>query len=92
MIFWVGLVPLSVLFGDVFRAFNPWRAIARAAGFVASRVAGPLPTPFKYPAWLGRWPAAATIFGFAWIELAWVNGQRPERARERRRSSTASSH
>jgi hypothetical protein len=77
VIFWVGLVPLSVLFGDVFRAFNPWRAIARAAGFVTSRVAGPLPKPFAYPAWLGRFPAAATIFGFAWIELAWVNGQDP---------------
>ena len=38
---------------------------------------GPLPTPFSYPAWLGRWPAAATILGFAWIELAWVNGQDP---------------
>ena len=32
VIFWVGLVLLSILFGDVFRAFNPWRAIARAAG------------------------------------------------------------
>jgi hypothetical protein len=77
VIFWVGLVPASLLFGDVFRAFNPWRAIARAAGFLTSRVAGPLPKPFEYPAWLGRWPAAATIFGFAWIELAWVNGQDP---------------
>jgi hypothetical protein len=77
VIFWVGLVPASLLFGDVFRAFNPWRAIARTAGFVTSRVAGPLPKPFAYPAWLGRWPAAATIFGFAWIELAWVNGQDP---------------
>jgi hypothetical protein len=77
VVFWVGLVPASVLFGDVFKAFNPWRAIARAAGFVTSRVAGPLPRPFEYPARLGRWPAAATIFGFAWIELAWVNGQDP---------------
>jgi uncharacterized membrane protein YjfL (UPF0719 family) len=77
VIFWVGLVPASVLFGDVFKAFNPWRAIARAAGFVTSRVAGPLPKPFKYPLWLGRWPAALTIFGFAWIELAWVNGRDP---------------
>jgi hypothetical protein len=77
VIFWVGLVPASVLFGDVFRAFNPWRAIARTAGFVTSRVAGPLPKPFAYPVWLGRWPAAATIFGFAWVELAWVNGQDP---------------
>ena len=33
--FWLGLVGLSVLFGDVFRAFNPWRAIGRA---VAARV------------------------------------------------------
>jgi hypothetical protein len=77
VIFWVGLVPLSVLFGDVFRAFNPWRAIARAAGWLASSVAGSLPTPFTYPRWLGRWPAAATILGFAWIELAWVNGTDP---------------
>jgi hypothetical protein len=77
VIFWVGLVPLSIIFGDVFRALNPWRAIARAAGFVTARFAGPLPRPFPYPAWLGRWPAAATIFGFAWIELAWVNGQDP---------------
>jgi uncharacterized membrane protein YjfL (UPF0719 family) len=28
VIFWVGFVPASVLFGDVFKAFNPWRAIA----------------------------------------------------------------
>jgi hypothetical protein len=77
VIFWVGLVPLSVLFGDVFKALNPWRAIARAAGFVTARFAGPLPKPFAYPRWLGRFPAAATIFGFAWVELAWVNGQDP---------------
>ena len=25
--FWVGLVFASILFGDVFRAFSPWRAI-----------------------------------------------------------------
>jgi hypothetical protein len=77
VIFWVGLVPASVLFGDVFRPFNPWLAIARAAGFLTSRIRGPLPRPFSYPSRLGRWPAAATIFGFAWIELAWVNGQDP---------------
>src|SRR5690349_12210740 len=77
VIFWVGLVPASVLFGDIFKALNPWRAIARATWFLTSRVAGPLPRPFAYPRWLGRWPAAVTIFGFAWIELAWVNGQDP---------------
>jgi hypothetical protein len=75
--FWVGLVPVSLLFGDVFRAFNPWRAIARAAGWLTSRVAGPLPTPFRYPAWLGRWPAVLGLFGFAWMELAYTDGSDP---------------
>ena len=49
VIFWVGLVPASILFGDVFRAFNPWRAIARGAGWLAvtgrRTAAGALPLP-----------------------------------------------
>ena len=44
--FWIGLVPVSVLFGDVFRAFNPWRAIGRSVGWLASKAArGGLPEP-----------------------------------------------
>jgi hypothetical protein len=77
VIFWVGLVPASILFGDIFRAFNPWRAIARVVGLVASRVAGPLPQPFPYPRRLGRWPAAVTILGFGWMELAYLNADDP---------------
>jgi hypothetical protein len=77
VIFWVGLVPASILLGDVFRAFNPWRAIARGAGWAAKRVAGPLPAPFAYPDWLGRWPAVAGLLGFAWMELAYTNGDDP---------------
>jgi hypothetical protein len=77
VIFWVGLVPASLLFGDIFKAFNPWRAIARGTGFLVSRIAGPMPAPFTYPERLGRWPAVFTIFGFAWIELSWVNREDP---------------
>jgi hypothetical protein len=77
VIFWVGLVVASILFGDVFKAFNPWRAIGRATAFVTSKVAGPLPQPFAYPAWLGRWPAVFTVLGFAWIELAYLNRDDP---------------
>ena len=37
VVFWLGLVPVSLIFGDVFRALNPWRAIGRAvAGWRAS--------------------------------------------------------
>ena len=66
--FWVGIPVLSLFFGDVFKAFNPWRAIARAVGAVASRVR-PMPAPMPYPEALGRWPAAAGILAFAWFEL-----------------------
>jgi hypothetical protein len=79
VIFWLGLVPVSVLLGDVFRAFNPWRAIGRAVASVARIAArGELPAPLAYPRWLGRWPAAAGIFAFAVMELVASDGDRPE--------------
>ena len=70
--FWVGLVFVSVVFGDVFRAFNPWRAIARVAGGGFRLVAGQsAPPPLAYPERLGRWPAVVGLFGFVWLELIW---------------------
>ena len=79
VIFWLGFVPASVLLGDVFRAFNPWRAIGRAIAWVAKTAArGDLPAPLTYPERLGRWPAAAGIFAFAALELVASNGDRPE--------------
>ena len=77
--FWIGLVPVSVLFGDVFRAFNPWRAIGRSVGWVASKAArGGLPEPLAYPERLGHWPAAAGVFAFAVLELVRSGGDEPE--------------
>jgi hypothetical protein len=81
IVFWVGLVPISVLLGDVFRAFNPWRAAGRAVGWVAQTAArGPLPAPLEYPNWLGRWPATVGILAFAVLELVVSpsNGTRPD--------------
>lgn len=70
--FGLGFVGLSVLFGDVFRAFNPWRAIGRLASAGFSLIAGQrAPAPFPYPDWLGRWPAAIGLFGFLFLELVW---------------------
>ena len=69
---WLGLVAVSVFFGDVFRAFNPWRAIARAFAGVFRLVAGQSqPAPLAYPARLGRWPAVAGLVIFLWIELVY---------------------
>jgi len=78
VIFWLAFVPLSLLFGDVFRAFNPWRAIGRAVAWVARRATrSELPEPLAYPAWLGRWPAAAGILAFAAMELVVSDGDHP---------------
>ena len=79
VVFWLALVPASVLFGDVFRAFNPWRAIGRSVGWVASKAArGALPAPLTYPERLGHWPAAAGIFAFAVMELVVSSGDQPD--------------
>jgi len=79
VIFWVGTPVASVLFGDVFRAFSPWRSCARALAALTrtvrrSRSDGP---PLRYPAWLGMWPAVAGIIGFAWLELVYVERDSP---------------
>jgi hypothetical protein len=69
---WLGLVVASVLGGNVFRALNPWRAIARVFRGFLKLLAGQSPKPpFRYPERLGRWPAAAGILGFLWLELVW---------------------
>jgi hypothetical protein len=80
VVFWVGLVPVSILLGDVFRAFNPWRALGRAAGWLAARVRGREREPHPYPERLGRWPAAVGILMFAWLELAATDGDKPRNA------------
>ena len=69
IIFWVGLVFASVLFGDLFRLFNPWRAIGRV--LFRGR------EPRAYPERLGRWPAAIGLLVFTWIELASGWGEHP---------------
>jgi hypothetical protein len=77
VVFWVGLVPASLVFGDVFRAVNPWRAIGRAAGALTRRATGRAPGRAPYPERLGRWPAVAGLAGFAWLELAHTGGDDP---------------
>jgi hypothetical protein len=77
--FWVGLPFLSLLVGDVFRAFNPWRAVARAVSWAVCKATarrGVLKSR-PYPKWLGRWPAVIGILGFAWLELIYVEHDNP---------------
>ena len=71
---WLGFPLLSVLFGDMFRAFNPWRAIGRAAGAGFRALARQEPAHLAYPERLGRWPAAAGVVAFVWLEVIYGPG------------------
>ncbi|HEX8054744.1 MAG TPA: hypothetical protein VF517_17280 [Thermoleophilaceae bacterium] len=77
VVFWVALVPVSVVFGDVFRAFNPWRAVARAASWAFRRAGREPSEPFDYPDRLGHWPAAAGLLAFLFMELVVTAGNEP---------------
>ena len=68
---WLGFPALSVVLGDVFRPFNPWRAIGRAFGAGFSALAGQRPAHLRYPERLGRWPAAAGLVAFVWLEVVY---------------------
>ncbi|HEY0390199.1 MAG TPA: fenitrothion hydrolase [Solirubrobacterales bacterium] len=68
---WLGFPLLSVIFGDVFRPFNPWRAIGRAIGGAFSAIAGQRPAHLAYPEKLGRWPAAIELLAVVWLEVVY---------------------
>jgi hypothetical protein len=68
---WLGFPVLSVLLGDVFRPFNPWRAIGRAVGGSFTAIAGQRPPRLPYPEKLGRWPAAVGLVAFVWLEIVY---------------------
>ena len=70
--FWVCIPIVSIFFGDVFRALNPWRAVGRLAGGAFSLIAGrSVPAPLAYPERWGRWPAVIGLAAFLWLELAY---------------------
>jgi hypothetical protein len=64
---WVGLVPISLILGQFWRATNPLRTIHR--GLCALAGIDPEQGLVTLPARIGVWPAAIGLFGFGWLEL-----------------------
>ena len=80
VLLWVGLVPLSLVFGPVWRVISPVRTVyVLLRGAVPERVSR---ARLTYPESWGYRPAAAGLFAFVWLELAspnsaslpWVRG------------------
>jgi hypothetical protein len=68
---WLGFPVLSVVFGNVFKPFNPWRAIGRAVGGAFEAIAGQRFAHLRYPEGLGRWPAALGLVAVVWLEIVY---------------------
>jgi hypothetical protein len=63
---WVGLVPLALVAGHVWRDLSPWRTIQGLVGRLSGRPHGFV----AYPGRLGYWPAVLGLLAFVWLELA----------------------
>jgi hypothetical protein len=71
---WLGFPFFSAILGDLFRPFNPWRAVGRAAGGGFRAIAGQRPAHLAYPEKLGRWPAAIGLLAVVWLEVVYGAG------------------
>jgi hypothetical protein len=67
VLFWVGLVPASILLGPIWRHLNPLRTVHEL--LAAALRMRPEEGLAKLPAWVGYWPAAIGLFAFVWLEL-----------------------
>jgi hypothetical protein len=68
---WLGFPFFSAFLGDVFRPFNPWRAVGRVAGAGFRAIAGQPPAHLTYPKKLARWPAAIGLIAVVWLEVVY---------------------
>ena len=76
--FWVGLAFASLLFGNVFGPFNPWRALARAVAWVGKTVSrGRCPSRSPTRGGSGAGPRRSGSSCFAWLELVYSNKDDP---------------
>jgi hypothetical protein len=68
--FWVGLVPLSLLLGPVWKRLNPLRAVASTLTFLN-------PAPVRLPSATGMWPGVVGLVAFLWLELVYDGAASP---------------
>ena len=57
---------LAACFGNLYGALNPWRTLAR---WIDQPIHGYTHGRYRYPEWLGHWPALGLYMGFIAFEL-----------------------
>jgi hypothetical protein len=78
---WVGIIPLSLACGPIWRLANPLRTIAdvvRRASSEKMPDGGARRASYReLPEGIAYWPAVAGLAGFLWLELAYPDGSEP---------------
>ena len=77
VVFWLGLVPVQVLLGNVWPVLNPWLAFAGGFAWIWRRLGLEWTPPLVYPERLGVWPGAFLLLCFAALELAYAEPASP---------------
>lgn len=81
VVFWVGVPFASFLFGDVWRALNPYDTLAaigqRLRGRAWSGTPAPSPDEHEAPWWCTPWFGLVGLGGFLWLELAYHEPDSP---------------
>ncbi len=68
-LWWVVIVLLHPLFGNLWAAINPFTGLH---ALLTGAWAGPgKPPPLRYPAWVSYWPSLVIFFAFAWFQLVY---------------------
>ena len=77
VVFWLGIVVLQVVLGNVWPALNPWLAIADAVAWLWCRLGKTWKPLAAIPERSGIYPAAALLFAFTALELAYNEPANP---------------
>lgn len=71
VVFWLGVVAVQIVLGNVWSVLNPWLAVADAVAWVWGRLGLSWDPIGTYPERLGVYPAAALLFAYTSLELAY---------------------
>lgn len=69
---WVGIIPLSLVFGPIWRLANPLRTLSGAIASLVRRT-----SYRRLPDGIAYWPAVAGLAGFLWLELVYPDASEP---------------
>jgi hypothetical protein len=75
VVFWIILLWVCALVGNVWRALNPWDTIAMYASGRMGPAPAPKPDDGRFVT--SHWPAAAGLVAFQWLELAHPDPSNP---------------